>query len=236
MEGEAPPAAKLPGGMRGREEGSGKAASPNIHHPGVASSPLLTLDLFPHEARLSTPPARSFSPTPPPSAGPVGCDGPACWQRTFRGPHPRARRAAAPTASGAQPAASRSLAGGFALHRPWSRAVLERPSLGRLRHGVGAAPGPLERPEKNSGTVISKTIPEFETAQWMRAGIGLSRSGVVVHHKLVRMGPLAELLDFLIFEGDPVVDEIFAEHATGQQIILVAIQGFEGAIEGGWHG
>ena len=57
------------------------------------------------------------------------------------------------------------------------------------------------------------------------------RSGVVVHGELVGMRTLAQLLHFLVFDLDPVVDEVFGEHPTFQQVVVIFTQGFEGAVQ-----
>ncbi len=56
------------------------------------------------------------------------------------------------------------------------------------------------------------------------------RSGVVVHREFVGVGPLAKLLHLLVLQIDPVVDEVFREDATGQQVLVVSLQGLEGAV------
>ena len=47
------------------------------------------------------------------------------------------------------------------------------------------------------------------------------------------VGPLAQLLHLLVLHRDPVVDEVLAEDAALHQVVLVGVEGFQGAIEGG---
>ena len=54
-----------------------------------------------------------------------------------------------------------------------------------------------------------------------------SKSGVVVHGEFVGVRPLTQLLHFLVFQSDPVVDEVFCEDATGQQVLVVGLESFQ---------
>ena len=56
-------------------------------------------------------------------------------------------------------------------------------------------------------------------------------SGVVIHAELMGVGPLPELLDLLILQGNPIADEIFGKDSPSQQIVLVAIEGLQGSVE-----
>jgi hypothetical protein len=40
------------------------------------------------------------------------------------------------------------------------------------------------------------------------------------------MGPLTQLLHLFVFEIDPVVDEVFREHSTFHQVVVISIQSF----------
>ena len=42
---------------------------------------------------------------------------------------------------------------------------------------------------------------------------------------------LAQLLDFLVLEGDPVVDEVFAEHPTFHEVVVISVQSFQGSVQ-----
>ncbi len=41
--------------------------------------------------------------------------------------------------------------------------------------------------------------------------------------ELLQVRQLSQLLDLLVLECDPVVDEVFAEHSAGQEIVLVGV-------------
>jgi len=70
------------------------------------------------------------------------------------------------------------------------------------------------------------------TRGWCHSpGIKACALGVVVHGELVGVGPLAELLHLLVFHRNPVVDEVFGEDTAGEQVILVGLEGLEGAVE-----
>ena len=57
------------------------------------------------------------------------------------------------------------------------------------------------------------------------------RSGVVVHRELVGMRALTQLLNLFVFEVDPVVDEIVAEHTACGQEAPIGIERFKGTIQ-----
>ena len=49
------------------------------------------------------------------------------------------------------------------------------------------------------------------------------------------MRALTELLDFFVFEIDPVVDEIVAEDAASSEEATIGIESFQGTIQGWGH-
>src|SRR5207249_12311649 len=77
----------------------------------------------------------------------------------------------------------------------------------------------------------------FITARLIRAvnyhqkattrGVGSLPSHVVVHRELVRMGAETQRVIFLLFQVDPVRDEVFVEDVAAQQEGMIGLECFD---------
>jgi len=93
--------------------------------------------------------------------------------------------------------------------------------------------GPSCQVLDNEKPLTARPLHKAKTTRgWCHSpGIKACALGVVVHGELVGVGPLAQLLHLLVFHRNPVVDEVFGEDTAGEQVILVGLEGLEGAVE-----